>query len=51
MAMTSGLKEQGLLLNEDKRFFLKDPSADGILPDQDHTDAVLKAPLPSDALH
>lgn len=50
------LKEAGLLLNDNKCHFSK-PSlrflghvitADGILPDQEHINAVLKAPPPSD---
>uniref|UniRef100_A0A8C6V5S1 Gypsy retrotransposon integrase-like protein 1 n=1 Tax=Neogobius melanostomus TaxID=47308 RepID=A0A8C6V5S1_9GOBI len=52
------LKEAGLVLNDNKCNFRK-PSlrflghvitADGILPDQEHIDAVTKAPPPSDAV-
>lgn len=51
------LKEAGLVLNDDKCYFKQTSlrflghviTADGILLDQEHIDAVLKAPPPSDA--
>lgn len=57
-AVIQRLKEAGLVLNENKCHFKKTSlrflghtiTADGILPDQDHIDAVLKAPPPSDAV-
>ncbi|XP_036392365.1 adhesion G protein-coupled receptor E1-like [Megalops cyprinoides] len=56
-AVLQKLKESGLVLNNNKCHFRK-PSqhflghvitADGICPDQEHFDAILKAPPPSDA--
>lgn len=52
------LKEAGLVLNENKCHFRKTSlrflghtiTTDGILPDQEHINAVLKAPPPSDAV-
>ena len=52
------VKEAGLMLNENKCHFKKTSlhflghtiTADGILPDQEHINAVLKAPYPSDAV-
>lgn len=51
------LREAGLLLNNEKCHFRKTTlrylghviAADGILPDQEHVNAVLQAPAPSDA--
>ena len=51
------LKEAGLVLNDNKchfkqtslRFLGHVITAEGILPDQEHIDAVLNAPPPSDA--
>ncbi|CAI5689948.1 unnamed protein product [Oreochromis niloticus] len=52
------LKDAGLVLNENKCHFRKTSlrflghvvTADGILPDEEHIDAVLRAPPPSDAV-
>lgn len=51
------LKEAGLVLNDEKCHFRKTTlhflghviTADGILPDQEHVNAILQAPAPSDA--
>ncbi|XP_048853517.1 uncharacterized protein K02A2.6-like isoform X1 [Brienomyrus brachyistius] len=57
-AVLQKLKEAGLVLNENKCHFRKTSlrflghviTVDGILPDQEHINAVLKAPPPSDAV-
>ncbi|KAJ8356711.1 hypothetical protein SKAU_G00195050 [Synaphobranchus kaupii] len=56
-AVLRSLKDAGLQLNEDKcnfnqtslRFLGHSVSAQGILPDKDHIEAVLNAPAPADA--
>lgn len=58
IAVLQKLKDSGLVLNENKCHFKKTSlrflghtiTANGILPDQDHIDAVLKAPPPSNAV-